>query len=236
MSIRQTKRKLSIILIMINIKEIDDAKHILIVLQNNASVDYLASSNALYTYLLTLHKKVSFYCAEFEYGLNLDFLPWMDKMRTSYPTSSDYEINAINSMELFNYFTINKIKLNSKISTSLYAGILDHTKSFSEGVNGTIFARLGILIENGADFKLCNKNLINYQTYASLRLKAILLSKMKLEDDAKRAIFELSEDDLVKSGAEVKEASSVLSEALALPTVSMAIVIYKNKEIMRQGI
>lgn len=235
MFIRQTKRKLSIILLMLNIKEINDAKHIVIVLPNNASVDYLASSNALYTYFLQLHKKVSFYCEEFEYDLNLNFLPWMDKLKSSYPSSSDYEIKAISSQELFHYFTVKQIKLNYKMSTSLYAGLLDFTKAFSKEIDGTIFAHFKVLVDNGADVKLCNNNLINYQTYASLRLKAILLTKMKLEDDAKKAIFELNEDDLKKSGANIKDAKSVLLEALALPTVNLAVVIYKNKEIMRQG-
>lgn len=72
---------------MLKIDEINDAKHIVIVLEDNASVDYLASSNALYTYLLQLHKKVSLFCSKHDYGLNLDFLPWRDKLKNSYPSS-----------------------------------------------------------------------------------------------------------------------------------------------------
>lgn len=232
MYIKLTNEKGSI---MLKIDEINDAKHIVIVLQDYASVDSLASANALYTYLLQLHKKVSLYCEKFDYGLNLDFLPWMDKLKNSYPSSSDYEINSLKSKDLLEYFIANEIKLNIKMASSLYAGLLDVTKGFSRGIDGTIFAMAKLLVDSGADVKSCNENLINYQTYSSLRLKAILLSKMILRDDAKLAVFELEDEDLDKSGAKLQNAESVLFEALGLPTVKSAVVIYKNKEIMRQG-
>lgn len=220
---------------MLKIDEINDAKHIVIVLEDDASVDYLASANALYTYFLQLHKKVSLYCSKHNYDLNLDFLPWMDKLKSSYPSSSDYKVNSLTSVELFEYFNQNEIRLNVKMATSLYAGLLDATQGFCKGVDGTIFAMAKLLVESDADVKSCNEKLINYQTYATLRLKAILLSKMFLKDDAKVAVFELDDEDLDKSGAKLEDAKVVLAEALGLPTVYMAVVIYKNKEIMRQG-
>ena len=219
---------------MLKIDEINKAKHIVIVLQDKASVDYLASANALYTYLLQLHKKVSFYCADFDYALNLEFLPWMKQLKNSRPSSADYKIEAISSIELLNYFIDNDIKLNTKMSSSLYAGLVDVTQGFTKSLNGMIFAMLKLLVESGADVKSCTQNLINYQTYASIRLKAILLSKMQLVDNATKAVFELDEKDLEKSGAKAQDAKVVLRDALGLPTVNSAVVVYKNKEIMKE--
>ena len=218
------------------ITEIDKAKHIVIVLEDEASIDYLSSSNALYTYLLQQHKKVSLYCAKSNYGVNLSFLPWIDKLKSSYPSSSDYEIDAMSSLELYKYFIQNKISLNPKMSTSLYAGLLDATRGFSRGIDGTIFAMAEVLLEAKADFKVCNENLLKYQTLASLRLKAILLAKMQLKENAQKAIFELSDEDLKQSGASLLDSSNVLSDALGLPTVTSAVIRYKNKEIMKEDI
>lgn len=221
---------------MLKIDEINKAKHIVIVLQDNSSVDYLASANALYTYLLQLHKKVSFYCDKCEYGVNLNFLPWINKLKSSYPSSSDYKINSKSSIELLEYFIHNDIKLNSKMATSLYAGLLDVTKGFNQAVDGTIFAMAKLLVESEADVELCNRNILKYNTYATLRLKTILLSKIRLERNAEIAIFDLSDEDLLKSGATLKDSQAVLQDALGLPTVKSAVVIYKNKEIMKEEI
>lgn len=221
---------------MLEIDEINKAKHIVIVLQDNASVDYLASANALYTYLLQLHKKVSFYCDKFEYEINLNFLPWIDKLKSSYPSSSDYEINSISSTELLSYFMNNDIKLNSKMATSLYSGLLDVTKGFSKAVDGTIFAMAKLLVESGADVEMCSKNILNYNNYSTLRLKTILLAKISLQKDAQVAVFNLTDEDLLESGAKLKDAKAVLADALGLPTVKSAVVIYKNEEIMKEEV
>lgn len=221
---------------MLKIDEINRANHIVLVLEDNASIDYLASANALYTYLLQLHKKVSLYCAEFDYGLKVDFLPWSDKLKSSYPSSADYEINIKSSRVLLDYFISNKIKLNTKMSTSLYAGLLDSTKGFVVGVDGMIFAMLEVLVKSGADIKSCNENLINYHSLASLRLKTILLSKMRIIKDGQLAVFDLEEEDLNKSGAKLNDAASVFKDALGLPTVKTAIIMYKNEEIIREEV
>lgn len=214
----------------------DSTKHIVIVLKDNPTVDALSCGNALYSYFLTLHKKVSFYCADFDFDLNLNFLPWVDKLKTSYPSSADYEIQVNSSIELFEYFKNENIKLNVKMSTSLYAGLLDVTKGFSKAVDGTTFAMAEVLVESGAEVKVCNENLLNYQSLATLRLKIILLSKMKLEKDAALAVFDLDDKDLNSSGAKIIDVNAVVYEALSLPTVKSVVVIYKNKEIIKEDI
>jgi len=221
---------------MLKDKEIQNAKHIVIVLEDLASIDYLCSANALYTYLLQKHKKVSLYCSKADYDVNLSFLPWLDKLKTSYPSSADYEIKAFSSIDIYKYFIENKIALNPKMATSLYAGLLDITKGFRRDVDGTIFAMAKVLLDNKADAQVCNKNLLNYQSLASLRLKSILLAKMNLEDNATKAIFYLDDEDLSKSGAKQKDSVSAVVDALGLPTVKSAVVIYKNKEIFKEEI
>ena len=221
---------------MFNIKEINDAKHIVISIPNHASISSLASASALYTYFLQLHKKVSLHCSYFDYGVHLDFIPWKDKIKTVYPSSADYEINTFTPRSVFAFFIREQVKINEKMATSLYAGLIDNTDAFSKGVDGTVFAMAEVLVKAKADTKKCSDNLIHYQTYAILKLKAKLLSKIQLVDDASHAVFMLNDEDLLKSGAKVDDAKSVFKEALGLPSVTSVSIIYNNKTIMKEEI
>ncbi len=213
----------------------DYTKHIIIILEVNPTVNALACGSALYSYFLSLHKKVSFYCPEFDFDLNLNFIPWIDKLRTSYPSSADYVVEVGSCIELFEYFMSKNIKLNVKMSTSLYAGLIDVTNGFTKALNGMIFAMAEVLVKNKAEVNLCSENLLNYQSLATLRLKIILLNKIKLVEDGSLALFELDDSDLISSGAKIIDAYCVVNEALGLPTVKSVIVLYKNKEIIREG-
>ena len=216
-----------------NFKE-ESTKHIVIILKDNPTVDALSCGSALYTYFLTLHKKVSFYCLKFDFDLNLNFIPWIDKLKTSYPSSADYVVEVGSCIKLFEYFKSKNINLNIKMATSLYAGLIDSTSGFTKAVNGTIFAMAEELHRAKAEVNLCNENLLNYQSLATLRLKIILLNKIKLIKDGSLAVFELDDNDLSSSGAKIADAHSVVGEALSLPTVKSVIVLYKNKEIIKE--
>lgn len=220
---------------MLNIEKINDAKHIVISLPNGIQNDVFASANALYSYILTLHKKVSFFSEVTNTKKNLNFLPWTNKLKNSYPSSADLEIKLENSEEVFIFFKDNEIKLNIKMATSLYASLLAKTKGFSVGVDGMTFALANELVDAGADVKSCNKYILNYKSLASLRLKAILLKKMILINSAEVAFIELEDHDLKSSGATLEDSYVVLKDALSLPTVNRVIVKYKNKEIINEG-
>lgn len=220
---------------MLNIEKINDAKHIAISLPKSADDAVIASANALYSYVLTLHKKVSFYSETIDVKKNLNFLPWMDKLKNSYPSSADLEIKLEKSEDIFSFFKSNKIKLNSKMATSLYASLITCSDGFSKDIDGIVFAWAKELVEAGADVKNCNKYILNYNSLASLRLKAILLKKMILINSAEVALIELDERDLKSSGAALEDSKVVVKDALSLPTVNRVIVKYKNKEIINEG-
>lgn len=213
------------------LENIDDYKHIVIIIPDVKPIGYLASANALYTYLLQLHKKVSLYIKNDDFDLNMQFLPWISKLKTSYPSSADAQINSINSIELFHYFQNNEIKLNNKMATSLYAGLLYESNGFKVGINNNTFLMAQKLLENGADIKLCTENILNYQTLSSLRLKAILLRNMILKENGNTAVFNVTDEDLKMSGAKIEDTELVVDEALSLITVTKVIIIYKENII-----
>ncbi len=100
-------------------------------------------------------------------------------------------------------------------------------------VNGTTYALASELIAKGADYKLCNKFIIKRVSLSTLRLKAILLQNMILINDSKAALFCISENDFISTGASLSEANVAMNEALYLPYVEMAILINSENEVLK---
>ena len=234
-------------------QRIDNANHIVLIVEPNPGADALGAASAMYTHLLRLHKKVSLYCASNSIHSRLSFLPWFEKIRNSFASSADFaicigckndlqlekniEYSVVNSkimstsQMLYNFFAENEINLNKKMATALYAGLLEDTNGFlSDTLNGTIFAASKVLIESGAEFQLCNKYIMQYQSLSSLKLKALMLSNIRLINDAKVAVFLVSDEDMKKTGAMDEDCKKVLTEALFLPTVELSLLVKENKD------
>jgi phosphoesterase RecJ-like protein len=253
------------------INRIQSAKHIVVIAHINPDADSFGSASAMYTYLLTLHKKVSLVCASKNMNPKLSFIPWFDKTRDILPSSADLAIcldcgaysrlgievecdlinidhhvsndkyaqfNLVDSscisttQVVYNFFDMSNITINKKMATALYAGLLDDSNGLtSDEVDGTVFAVSNVLRELGADYKLCNKYIMKYQSLASLKLKAIMLTNMSLLKDAKVALFLVSDEDMKKTGATGEDCEGALEESLYLPTVELAILFKENKDL-----
>lgn len=74
------------------IQRIALAKHIVVIADTNPNAGSLGSASAMYTYILQQHKKVSFFCGSSKLNQKFSFLPWFEKIRTSFPTSADLVI------------------------------------------------------------------------------------------------------------------------------------------------
>ena len=257
------------------IKSINNAKHIVVMAHPNPDADSLGSASAIYTYLLILHKKVSFFCPSKNINPKLSFIPWFDKIRDSFPSSADLAISldcgsysrlgielscdlinidhhasnanygTINLVEshcisttqvLHNFFIANNINVNKKMATALYAGLLDDSNGMmSDDIDGTVFATQNQLIASGADYKLCNKYIMKYQSLASLRLKGLMLSNFSLLNNAKIALFLVTQEDMKKTGAIGEDCENALEESLFLPTVEVAILLKENSDLSLKG-
>ena len=242
------------------LKSIDKAKHIVVVVPSKATAASIGSASAMQSYLLTLHKKVSFVCSDKSLNRKYLFIPWYDKSRSSFASSADLAIsfnsstkeckdlgiecdvinidNHYNRKEflsvtqtLFNYFIDNKININKKMATALYAGLLEETNGFlDDRVNGTIFAMAKQLVESGAETKVCSRFIMHYMTLGALRLKAMMQADMQLCLNAKLALFIVKDEDIISSGAESADAQSALDEVLCLPTVEIALLLRQESD------
>lgn len=216
---------------MISLKSIEEAKHITI-LTSSAS---FSDASALYTHILRLHKKVSVVCENGTVDKRFSFLPWFDKLRNAVGSSSDLVLDLDRESEpLYELFKRDEISINKKMATALYAGLLERFNGFlSPEADGTTFALASELIDNGADYKLCNQFIMQRASLSMLRLKAIMLKAMLLINDSKAAFFLLSDDDLKSSGANYNEAYEIMNEALNLPYVEMSILVSSENEILK---
>ena len=229
------------------INMIKDARHIVVV-ADYPNIDSLASASAFYTYLLQEHKKVSFFCEDKIEDTQLEFMPWIEKIRNSFSKSVDLLIifnsflednlytglryDFVDSKSVFNFFKENDIKINKKMATALYAGILYNSEGFiGDKVDGTIFAIAKELIDSGADYRVCNDFIMRYISLATFRLKAIMYKNMELFSDAKVAFICVTQDDIKSSGASLRDCDIVLKEALYLKSVEVSIVLMENIDL-----
>lgn len=218
-------------------KKIDEVKYIQIVVTQ----EYLPVASALYTYILRLHKKVSLICTTKEINQKYSFLPWFDKIRKVESSSAELNIVLNHSVvEFHKHFKENEIILNTKMSTALYAALLDETKGFlNKKTDGTIFAIASELINSGAEYKMCSEFILKQTTLARLRLKSLMLANMKLENSAKDAVFYISDNDFKATGTTIVDACEIREEAFLLKYVEKSILFnrdtkekfIKNKEI-----
>ena len=210
------------------LNEIANVKHVMIVTNEKS----LPSASALYTYVLRLNKKVSLVCESKYIDNKFSFLPWYEKIKSVKVSSADFiiELNK-SSVEIFNLFKNNNIKINHKMATALYAGFLQESDGFlNNDINGTFFAMITELIESGADYKVCNDFIMKRTTLSALRLKAIMLEKMILQNSAKAALFYICNNDLKSTGANIDDCDEVLEEALNLPYVELSVLLDADNE------
>lgn len=211
---------------LINLNKIKENKHILIVVKKNT----FANASALYSYLLTLHKKVSLYKSE-DISNRVTFLPWYDKLRDSKPSSAEYVLEiGEDSKKLYTFFNQNSIKINKKMATSLYMALLEESDYFSSDLcDGTSFAMASELIALGADYKSCKDHYLNNEPLSLWRLKAKMYESMLLTKSATAASLFISDEILLASGATLDQAVEVLKDTLKLLYVIEA-TLYKSDE------
>ena len=214
---------------MLNIEKIQAANHILL----RVDSDSFANASAIYSYILTLHKKVSLSSFE-EIDARLSFLPWFLKLKKQEPSSADYVLDIHKDVLVYvEFFQNNAIKINKKMATAMYAGLLLRYDNFSSAESdGIVFATASQLIAFGAEHNIVHKNIVRSRALSYFRLEAILYKNMLLRSNAKEAELLVSDEDLKSSGASMKDAIKIMQEVLHLVHVKK-VVLKKSDENMK---
>ena len=209
------------------LESIKEAKHILLIVPHQ---DAIANATALYTYILTLHKKVSLQTLS-PLEKRFSFLPWYDKCRMKANSNADLVIEVeSNPYRVYDYFRERGIKINKKMATSLYTSLLLYSENFKklEG-NGTTFALASELIVLEADYKEVVRNLQEREPLSAFRLRARLFAGLLLTNDAQDAKLYVSDRELKESGATPDMLLPIMKEVLNIVNVKR-VTLYKSDE------
>ena len=216
----------------IDLQKIQNSSHILIVADSSS----FFNASALYTYLLTLHKKVSLQTKE-ELPTRYSFAPWFEKVRLLSKSNAEYTLEIGKDTQLlYTFFMQNEIKINQKMATSLYAGMFEQFKAFSsKECDGIVFATLSQLIALKAEYKICSDYLLYSEPLSFLRLKSLLLGTLTLKEEANVAELFLSDKQLKESGAKLEDAYALMDEALRIVHVQEVRLIKsdENSKILK---
>jgi len=203
------------------LKNIEDKKHIVI----KTTKQFLPEGSALYSYILTLHKKVSFVCEDENLAFRFSFLPWFDKIKKEVPLSADEVFVVDEELFLYDYFKNNGIKINKKMATALCSSYI-----LKDEKDSLYFQSIAELIELGADYKVCEYNLLHKTSLSFLRLKGELLKNMLLVEDASVALLHVDDETLKSCGAILENAIDCMDEVLGLGYVKCVRLIKIDEE------
>jgi len=209
-----------------DLSKIDSSKHIALLCDEQS----FANASAVYSYVLTKHKKVSI-IAQKSIAKKFSFLPWYDKLRQNIPSSADSIIEVDScALSLFDFFQNQEIKINKKMATSMYGALLIEYDCFcSERCNGMVFAAAAKLIELNAEDKECLKYLKQSKPLAYFRLQARLYKNLLLKENATVALLSLCQEDLEASGASFDDAYLIMKEVLDLVHVQEVRLLKKDE-------
>ncbi len=217
----------------IDMEKIKNAQHVLIVTDNTT----FANASALYSAVLTLHKKVSLQNIE-PLNVNLSFLPWFEKSRLNRPSTADYIIKVDSgTFELYNFLTQNTFKINQKMATALYAGLIGRYDNFkSSECDGTIFALISTLIGLKANKQICHEFLFQRVPLSYMRLKERLLKSLILKNEARHAFVSICDNDLKSSNTKEVDAYNIMKEFLTIVHVEKVTLLKsdENNKIIKE--
>jgi len=131
---------------------------------------------------------------------------------------------------LYDFFKQNDLKINEKMATALYAGLVDDSECFTTArTNQRTFEMASDLIKCGADNALCVSKLFKERSLASLRLKAKMLSAMKLSLEGSVASTLVQKHFFEETGAYEVDCEEGLNESLGLSSVKIAFMLRYTK-------
>lgn len=210
-----------------NFEQIESSRHIVIRTDNK----HFALANVVYSYLLTLHKKISFVMSD-EIEKKFVFLPWFDKVRSQMPSSFDLILDIdFSSVTLYRFFEENDCKLNTKMLTSFYAALI-----IEDEQDGFLLQEPQMLkmmthfLEAGADFKTTLHYLKNSNPLSLFRLRSYMFGNFIQKEEAQLVEVYINAEILKKSGATLKDAHVIAKELLGLVHVNRVLLIEEEEQ------
>ena len=149
-----------------------------------------------------------------------------------YGTYNLIDTAAISTTQvLYDLFRSSAIKINPKMATSLYAGLLDDSQGFTTAkTDDKSFLMAADLLKCGADIALCSQSLMKTMSLAAMRLKGQMLQQARLMHDGRIVVSLVTKTMMEETGARQVDCEAALEESLYLPSVEVAVMLRENKD------
>ena len=122
-------------------------------------------------------------------------------------------------------------KIDKKIATNLYVGIMTDTGSFRfSSTTSTTHRIFADLIDKGADNAQIHNNVYDVNSYSRLQLLGRALSNLKIEKEFKTAYITLSQSELDEFNFQKGDTEGVVNYALSLEGVIFAAIFIEDVE------
>ncbi len=154
------------------------------------------------------------------------------KSNERYGTINVIDTTAISTTQvLFEIFMENEIKINPKMATALYAGLLDDSHGFlAPKTDARSFKMAARLSELKAETSHCATALFHENSLAALRLKGVMFEKMSLLFDARVVVHLVTRRMMDHCGAREVDCEAALEESMGLPQVELALMLRENRD------
>jgi len=153
------------------------------------------------------------------------------KSNEAYGAINVIDTTAISTTQvLFDLFNENEIKINPKMATALYAGLLDDSHGFlAPKTNARSFKMAASLTNAKADISVCAQALFHQNSLAALRLKGMMFEKMYLLFEARVVVHLVTREMMQSSGGREVDCEAALEESMGLPHVELALMLRENR-------
>ena len=153
------------------------------------------------------------------------------KSNEAYGTINVVDTTAISTTQvLYDAFNAHRVKINPKMATALYAGLLDDSHSFlTSKTDARSFKMAASLTEAKADITACAEALFHQNSLAALRLKGMMFEKMYLLFDARVVVHLVTREMMQASGGREVDCEAALQESMGLPHVELALMLRENR-------
>lgn len=153
------------------------------------------------------------------------------KSNEAYGAINVIDTTAISTTQvLFDLFRLYGIKINPKMATALYAGLLDDSHGFlALKTDARSFKMASDLTEAKAEISQCAEALFQRNSLAALRLKGLMFEKMYLLFEARVVVHKVTQEMMAQTGGREVDCEAALEESMGLPHVELALMLRENR-------
>ncbi len=131
---------------------------------------------------------------------------------------------------VYDFFNDQGIRINAKMATALYAGLLEGSQHFLHvKTDIRVFEMAAELLRCGADSSGVAKALFQNRSLASLRLEGVLYRQLRLRHEGRIALLHVNVEALTATGAVPQEAEQALQRVQTLTTVSVSVLLQERR-------